>query len=111
VNKVALEKLVAPARREIDLGDYSNSLKGEKLTLWVNAPQADEQQSYYPIRADARVSASELQQRADEMRAYVGIVYELDKEFVGKFSADLLLFLNNVAVKESNAYYAELRKN
>ncbi len=101
-NTDILIPLLVKEYRELDFGEYAEHYRGQKLSVWVNAPAVIEE-----IMTRARDDNSNY----DAFRASVAILFELPLEKVQHMDDVLMLWLFGEGTKAYNEFHEDLRKN
>lgn len=110
--------------REIDIGDFAPARKGQKLSVWVNAPGVV--QSLYGGRAfsvvettdehgkpstETKYESEPPEKQHERMQRAVSILFEMPFDKVIQLDDTVLLWLYDRGWDAYVAYHAELRKN
>lgn len=99
-NDEVLAKLVQPVTREVDLGHYSEQLKGESLTINLNVPHVVE-----------IMREREGQFDFDTARGVVAALLETTPERLAKLGDELVIWIYNEGLEMYTEYHKSYRKN
>ncbi len=89
------------ATRSVDLGGFKETLKGQTLSVWVNAPAVLD-----PVIQD-RERCFRYEQRCE----VVSILFELPREYVGGLDDVFMTWLYWQGAEQYNKYHDELKNS